>query len=386
MKTVLRSMAFSLGMVCSAAFAQSGPPIKIGNLVPLTGPASGTGEFTKVGVEVAFEEAKFQAGGRQLQLITEDDQFKGDVALSQTRKLIERDGVQVLLGPTGTHQCVATRTYIVEKGIVWIPTQCTGKELSPPKQSGPYVFRPSFQYNQFHSLMGAKAFKDWGYKRIVAVGLDYAAGRDETKAFTDAFVAAGGHADSIFMPLGTIDPAPYVSRVGSLQADAVLVNLWGADAPRFIKSAAEYGLTKQKPFIANGTAVDDSDTLPGVGTSGIGIVNYRNYATTLSNDLNRAFVAAVKAKIGKVPNQYAYTGYVAAKSLIQALNATKGNTDGAALAAALEKLSLDTPAGPFRYDENHQAILNLYVRKVASQDGRIENIVVQEIPSVKATP
>lgn len=386
MNYLIRGFIFGLGLSATVAFAQSNPPIKIGNLVPLTGPAAGTGENTKAGVEVAFEEVMYQAGGRQLQLITEDSQFKGDVALSQTRKLVERDGVKVLLGPTGTHECVAIRSYIVEKGLVWIPTQCTGKELSPPKKTGPYVFRPSFQYDQLHALMGTKAFKELGYKKIIAVGLDYAAGHDETKGFTNAFEAAGGQVETIYMPLGTIDPSPYVTRLVTKQADAVFVNLWGADAPRFIKAAAEYGLTKRMPFIANGTAVDESDTLPGVGESGIGILNYRNYATAISTELNKKFVEAVRKKIGKVPNQYTYTGYMAAKTLIQALNATNGNTDAAVLSAALEKIDVDSPAGRFRYDENHQAILNLFIRRVAAQGGGIENVVVDEVPNVKATP
>lgn len=384
MKNLFGATALGIVFAASSAFAQSGAPIKIGNLLPVTGPTAGTGLSTKAGIEIAFEEANYQAGGRRLELLTEDDQFKADVALTQARKLIDRDGVSILLGPTGTHQCVAISSYVAQKGLTWLPTQCTGKEFSPPKTVAPNAFRPSFQYNQLHSVMASKAFKDLGYKKMVAVGLDYAAGHDETGAFMDAFKALGGQIEAIYMPLGTIDPSPYVTRLASMRVDAVLINLWGADAPRFIKAATDYGLTKRTPFIANGTAVDDADTLVGVGESGIGILNYRSYSAAIQSELNQSFVAKVRAKTGNVPNQYSYTGYVAAKLAIEALNMTKGDTHPAALTSALQNIGIDTPTGKLRFDENHQAILNMYLRKVAKKDGRIENILVDQITNVKA--
>jgi len=122
----------------------------------------------------------------------------------------------------------------------------------------------------------------------------------------------------------------------------------------------------------------------GVGESGVGILNYRSYSAAIPSSLNQSFVAAVRAKTGNVPNQYSFTGYVTAKLVIEALNINKGDTDPAAITAVLQKVDLDTPAGKFRFDENHQAVLNMYIRKVAKQDGRIENILVDQVMNIKA--
>ncbi len=378
--TVLVASVFAV----PAALAQSGAPIKIGNIGPFTGPLSGSGTSTRIGVEVALEEANYQVAGRKIVLLNEDDQFKADIALTAARKLIERESVDVLLGPTGTHECVAMRTYMAEKGTPWIMTQCTGKEVSPPAKTGPNVFRTSFQYNQHHPYMAKYVFSKLGYKRIVAVGLDYAAGHDETRAFTDAFKEAGGQVETIFIPIGAADPSPYVARINPANIDAVFVNMWGIDGARFIKAATEYGLTKRLPFFANGTAVEDADTLRAAGENAIGMMNYRTYSATDDTAINKAFVARVQAKTGDVPNQYTYAGYAAAKATLAALQASGGKTDAASLAAALRKVDFDSPGGRFRFDANQQAVATIYVRKVAQKGGRLFNEQLERFPDITA--
>jgi branched-chain amino acid transport system substrate-binding protein len=384
MKRVIGTAVVSSILLVSGALAQTGGPIKIGNIGPFTGPLSGSGLSTRVGVEVALEEANYQAAGRKIVLLNEDDQFKADIALTAARKLIERDSVDVLLGPTGTHECVAMRSYMAEKGTPWIMTQCTGKEVSPPSKTGPNVFRTSFQYNQHHPIMAKYVFSKLGYKRIVAVGLDYAAGHDETRAFTDAFREAGGQVETVFIPIGAADPSPYVGRINPQNTDAVFVNMWGIDGARFIKAATEYGLTKRLPFFANGTAVEDADTLRAAGESAVGMMNYRTYSATHDTVLNKAFVARVQKKTGDVPNQYTYAGYLAAKAALQALEATGGKTDRSSLGSALRKVDFDAPGGRFKFDGNQQAIATIYIRRVTQKGGRLFNEQLEMIPDITA--
>ena len=371
----------------SLSEAQSDKPIKIGHLVPLTGPLASVGAGTKAGAEIAFEEINYRISGRPIVLTYEDEAFKADIALTKAKKLIERDDVSILIGPTGAHQCLALRNFITEKRIPWIATQCVGKDLSPPRTASPVFFRVSQQYDQLHPVMAKYVFEKLGYKKIVAFGLDYAAGHDETNAFTKAFKEAGGEVvNTIYIPIGAQDSAPYTTMAASASADAMFINLWGIDAARFIKTAAEFGLMKRVPFFANGTAVDDADTLPAAGDSAIGILNYRSYSAQHDTKANKEFVSRVRAKTGAVPNQYVYSGYLAASAVIKALEKIGGNVeDKNAFLEALRTVEFEAPGGTFRFDANNQAIQTLFIRKVVRGKEGLSNEEVDVIRDVAAS-
>ncbi len=76
-------------------------PIKIGVLVPLTGEAASWGQNLLAGAELAQKEINDAGGinGREIKLITEDDQCKAATGVSAINKLISVDKVSVIVGP-----------------------------------------------------------------------------------------------------------------------------------------------------------------------------------------------------------------------------------------------------------------------------------------------
>src|SRR5262249_52299113 len=89
------------GWLALSASAQAPPaktPIKIGVLSPLTGPLAALGRDVEAGARLYVEEVNGEMAGRKVELIVEDYEFKAAVALTKTKKLVERDHVQVLCG------------------------------------------------------------------------------------------------------------------------------------------------------------------------------------------------------------------------------------------------------------------------------------------------
>ena len=98
-----------LGFVTTVAAAPSGPPVRIGSTLALTGPLAPTALLHKIAGEIYVEELNKANGllGRPVEWVLLDDQSKPDVARSLYEKLITVDKVDLLMGPYATSAILA---------------------------------------------------------------------------------------------------------------------------------------------------------------------------------------------------------------------------------------------------------------------------------------
>ncbi len=99
----------TLSFVTSAAAAPSGPPVRIGCTLALTGPLAQTALLHKIAAEIYVEQLNQGNGllGRPVELIVLDDQSKPDVTRSLYEKLITVDKVDLVMGPYATSGILA---------------------------------------------------------------------------------------------------------------------------------------------------------------------------------------------------------------------------------------------------------------------------------------
>jgi branched-chain amino acid transport system substrate-binding protein len=90
----------------------SRPPIKIGLLSTYTSVSAAPGQNLTRGLELYLAKIGSKAGGREIQLLKEDDEFKPDVGLLKTQRLVERERVDVLVGPLSSVVALAIRDYV----------------------------------------------------------------------------------------------------------------------------------------------------------------------------------------------------------------------------------------------------------------------------------
>ncbi|MBI1957702.1 MAG: ABC transporter substrate-binding protein, partial [Candidatus Rokubacteria bacterium] len=95
----------------AASWAQKGP-IKVGLLVPQTGPLAANGKDMINGLELFFEEQKYRLAGREIKLIIEDDEGKPATGLTKARSLVEGQGVHLVTGPLSAAVGYAVAPYI----------------------------------------------------------------------------------------------------------------------------------------------------------------------------------------------------------------------------------------------------------------------------------
>ena len=217
-KTLL-TVAVALFLAVIPAWAQE--PIRIGVPLSLSGPLALAGEDNKRGVLLYLDEVGGKLAGRPVEVKLEDTEGKADVALTKTRRLVERHRVHVIVGIVGSHEAYAIRDYVHNQGVPTVITTAGAKDLTLARKS-PFIFRVGNDNTQESLPLGHYAYTKLGYKTAVVIASDFAAGREIAEAFAKTFTGAGGQiVQQVFAPLGTQDFALYISGLKLDQADMI---------------------------------------------------------------------------------------------------------------------------------------------------------------------
>lgn len=361
------------------------PAFKIGLLMPYTGVFAVVGQDATRGLELYLEKIKGRAGGREIQVVKEDEQARPDVGLTKTKKLVEQDAVDVLVGPVSAPLALAMRDYVHGQGVPLIMPVPGISAVTAPPMASPWIFRVTETNDMSNYSLGSWVFTKTPYRKVVVMASDFAAGHQSAGAFMAAFKAAGGQiAKEIYPPVGTADYGPYLAQVGGLGADAVYAWFAGADAIRFVKAYKEYGLAGKLPLLGYNSLVDDI-VLPALGDTALGIITVGHYSATLDTPENRAFVKEYEAKHNAWPTRYSEQGYVSAQLIGAALDGLRGGpVTRAALREALKNsvTKISPPRGPIQFDQYQQVITHIYIMKVEQRGNRLVNAIVDRIPNV----
>jgi branched-chain amino acid transport system substrate-binding protein len=374
-------VAAAVAVAAGPSMAQKGP-IKIGMLVPQSGPLAANGKDMINGFEMFFEENGYRLAGREIKFIVEDDEGKPATGLTKIRGLVEGQGVHLVTGPLSAGVGYAVAPYIHGRKVPAIFPIVDGDDLTQRKRS-PYIVRVGWAGSQPSHPFGKWVYDNLKYKRVAVIAYDFAFGWEVVAGFQRTFEEAGGQVvQKLWPPLGTADFAPYISQL-KRDVDAIYAQFSGADALRFGKQFAEAGLKERLPLIGGGTFVDEH-VLRVQGDEVLGVITALHYSAALQTPANKKFAAAYEAKYKQIPSYYSEGTYVAGVALKAALEATGGDIENVdKFLAALRRVDLsESPRGPMRFDDYGNPIMNIYVRKVERVNGRLQNTVIHTFPMV----
>ena len=364
-----------------SARAQKGP-IKVGLILPETGPLAANGKDMANGLQLFFEEQGWKLSGREVKLVTEDDEGKPPTGLAKARSLVESQGVHVLMGPLSAAVGYAVAGYVTDKKVPTIFPIVSAEDITQRKRSA-YIVRTGWTSAQPSQPFGKWVYDNLGYRKIAMIGYDFAFGWEVAGGFQRTFEEAGGQVvQKLWPPLGNADFAPYLAQLRR-DVDAVFCVFSGADALRFAKQYSEAGLKSKLPLIGGGTFTDEH-VLRTMGDEVLGVVTALHYSAALATPANKKFVQAYEAKFKQIPSYYSEGSYVGGLALKAALVATGGDVEnGEKLLGALRRVDLsDAPRGPIRFDDYGNPVENIYVRKVERVGGQLQNTVIYTFPNV----
>jgi branched-chain amino acid transport system substrate-binding protein len=293
--------------------------------------------------------------------------------------LVERDHINILAGVVGSGSAYALSTFVEKHKLPFVIANAGADDLTQRKNN-PFIVRPAFVNSAGSHPLGEWAY-DKGYRKAVLMGADYAAGYEHVGGIANTFKGKGGKVvQEIWPPLGTKDYAPYLAKINR-DADVVMVFFAGADALRFVKQYADYGLKGKIPLIGKGFVVDDK-ILQKQGKAAEGIVTESHWSLLLDTPENRKFKEAYTKKYGHPPTNYSEQGYDTAKLIADALNKTKGQVKGKEFVKVMRSLELKAPRGMVKFDKYGAPIQNSYIREVKKVDGAWQSVPMKTYPAL----
>ena len=216
--------------------------IKVGNIMPYSGPASAYGVIGKT-EEAYFKMVNDRGGinGRKINFVTYDDGYSPPKAVEQVRKLVESDEVLLVFNPLGTPSNTAIQKYLNSKKIPQLFVATGATKWNDPKHF-PWTmgWQPSYQSE-------AQIYAKWLMKekpdaKVAILYQNDDFGKDYVKGTKDGF---GAKASSIIMEESYEVSEPsidsHIVKIKATNPDVLLIYTTPKFGAQTIKKTGELG-------------------------------------------------------------------------------------------------------------------------------------------------
>lgn len=326
--------------------------IKIGLITCVSGPQALDGQHANAAVDFIKKEIEaaggFQIDGKtvNLEFLVEDDEGKAEIAVNCAQKLIDQEGVSVIVGPNLSSCAIAAGEIAQEAGIPLITPTGTDEKVT---QVGDYIFRACFINPQQAKVATSFAYNQLNARKV-AILYDNtdAHGNGLSTRFEEAFTALGGEivAKESFAGSDTTDYSAQLTVIKNAEPDLVYAPCLLAAIPIILKQYREQGIEAE----ILGCNSWDYDTLI---ENSQGAAEGAYYITGFSPDSESAkdFAQAFEAEEGFAPSFISGMFYEAIHLVMDSLQRAD-SLDGEGIRDAMWATDMDTISGHITYDEN----------------------------------
>jgi ABC-type branched-subunit amino acid transport system substrate-binding protein len=368
-------------------------PFLIGHIADLTGNEASTGTLAQQAVDFAAELINANGGiaGREVVVKTVDAQSSPAIAADAARQLVEDEGVSVIVGPTQISHKLTVAPVVEELQVPAIyyngtPTFLLGKYE--------YVLSSGGGTAQMPTAMADYLYNELGARTIYTITQEGTAGDNYVNPLIQNFEALGGKVvTDIRVPTDATDISSYLQQVGD--ADALVGWLSGTQGVGLWTSWYDTGLADKMPLYGavhggftdffiwkqlNATRSDVVDK-----ALEWGVYAPINYAYSIDNDVNDAFVDAWKDENGSIPvgSNLPGAGYTALMLIKTAAESISGDITPEALYEALQTTSVDAAEGTTSFTtDSRAAVKDVYIVKVVKVDDSFNYEVVDTYEDV----
>jgi branched-chain amino acid transport system substrate-binding protein len=368
-------------IACAADKTLAQDAIKIGLILPMTGPQQSTGAQVAAAARLYMQQHGNIVAGKRIEVVLKDDVSVPDTAKRLAQELIVNEKVKFIAGFSITPSMLAVAPLATEAKV---PTIVMAAGPSIATDRSPYIVRTSFSGSQSNLIIGDWAVRN-GIKSVVTIVADYTPGIENETFFKASFVHGGGRViESIRYPLQNPDFAPFLQRAKDARPDAIFAFVLSGQGGTFLKQFVERGIDKAGIKLIGPGDVTDDDLLPAMSDAALGTVTAHFYSAAHPSEMNKAYVDAFRKTSGMRPNFMSVGGYDGMHLIYEALKKTGDKTDGDSLIAVMKGMSWESPRGPISIDpETREIVQNIYIRKVEKRNGELYNVEFATFEAVK---
>lgn len=335
------------------AYGKAKRPIKVGMQAILAGPLAGYGEYQKMGCELAKEHINAVGGilGHPIEMKYRDSELNPAVGVKNARYFVQDWGADFIMGVDSSPLAKAVGEVLPELKKIFIVTHASTQDIHEElvyKKRIRYLFRSEQPFYQ-DSYAGALVAAKLGAKRWFMIGPDEEYGYknwEMFKAFLGKFGSDMEFVGHTWVPYGTTDFTPHLSKAMSAEPDGIFSTEWGGELVSCIKQAKMMGVfNKIKGWLTGMGA--GMDVMEGLGKAYPEKcwASCRYWFQYPNTKTNYDFVKAFVGKYNRYPH-YSAEGNYSALLMYKAACEKAGTVDDVdKIISAMEGLAVETPAG-----------------------------------------
>ncbi len=342
--------------------------IPIGEYGSLTGGTATFGQSTHKGIMLATDEINAQGGllGKQVKIITEDDQSKPEEAKTAVIKLLKQNQVIALLGEVASSRSLAAAPEAQRAKVPMISPASTNPKVT---EVGDYIFRACFVDTFQGSSMAKFAYNNLKLRNVAIlkdIKNDYSVGLADF--FEKTFKELGGNIVSVeSYSEGDIEFRAQLTAIKAKNPDGIYVPGYYTEVGLIARQARELGL---KVPLLGGDGWDSPKTIEIGGSAVDGSYFTNHYAEDDPNPVIQSFIEKFKKKYGIVPDAMAVLGYDAANILFNAIKLANSAEPSKIRDMIAQTKNFPGVSGSITMDKNRNAEKSIVVLTI--ENGKIK--------------
>ncbi|MEM1131108.1 MAG: ABC transporter substrate-binding protein [Pseudomonadota bacterium] len=393
MSKKLLAAVSTVAILAGSTLAQAEDTLKVGVMATLEGTYTVLGEDGVRGIKTALAAFGSKAGGKNIELVIQSTDASPDSAVRAARKLVEQDGLDVIIGPLSGSEGIAIRDYSKTQPQATFINGSSGAQETTFVNPSDNFFRFNSDGAQWSWGLGKYVHDVKGYKSVATIGEDYSFIYTQVFGFALDFCQAGGEiTERFWVPLGTKDFGSIIAALPD-DVDAIYLGLGGGDAVNFLNQYQQAGGDAN---LIGGTIMVDGTVLNSKGDAKralIGTPSSGPQADTWDDPQWQEYVKLYQDTFPPeerfpAPSLLATLYYKATAATLTCLNDVDGDlSDGhAKFRQCLANLELDSPVGKVTLDGNRQATAPTFISEVIEDDnGNLVNKFISLDPAVSQT-
>ena len=359
----MKSKLFGTATIAALAFgvpAMAQTPIKIGFISTFSGPQAAIGEDMRRSVDLAVEHLGGKMGGKKIEIVYEDDQFKPDVGKARSEKLVQQDKVNVIAGYIWSNVLLASLKSVTDEGDTILISSNAGPSQIAGELCNKNFFSTSWNNDQTPMAMG-QYLQEKGVKSLYLMAGNYAAGKDMLAGVKRTFKGEIKGEDLTKWP-DQLDFSAELAKIRAAKPDGIFIFYPGAHGVQFLQQYVQAGLKGKIPLYQVFSI--DAITLPQQGDLALGTLGAQEWVNDLPNEQNKKYVADFKKKHGVYPSYYGAQSYDSIMLIASAAEALKGDLSNKdKVRAEMKKANFKSLRGGFKYNTNQFPIQNFYIQE-----------------------
>lgn len=332
--------------------------VKVGLLMPLTGPRADAGEFSKNALMLAQEKINNNTKTRyKVTFLQEDSRYEPTVAVSAIRKLIDIDKVQFVIGPHGSSEVLAVTPIMEEAKKILIVPAAQSDEIS---KAGDYIFRLIHNTAQEAPAFATFVARNMESDTLHFLAVNTAITDSYLKYFRPTFEKEGKKIGLVEkVDPKAVDFKTELLKIKSQQAKDIYLLSTPKQVGIALKQAHDLGIVARYYSLG----VEGPDTVKNAGEFADGLLYPYSYDVNSAQDSVQEFSAAYRTRFGGDPDTIAANTYDAALLLSRCFESVGVNVEDVKNCLYQTK-DFDGAGGTFSIDQNGDAVKPLIIKTI----------------------